>query len=121
MAEVKAYVVELEEINNELKRIRDKAKVLREFKNSVEKKIMEYLEERGEIGLIYKGKNIIFRKKTKRTYKKKKDKENDAIAILQTLGIRDPKKVLEEVINSQKGQEVEVGGLIVKPVPKNKF
>jgi hypothetical protein len=107
MSSIQSYVSELKNLNIELKRVNKNAFDIRKKIKEVEKNIIEYLREKEQPGVKYQDMAIIVENKTKRANKKKKDIEEDSIRILEENGIRDPKNVLDKILDARKGDEVE--------------
>ena len=113
------YVSELQNLNIELKRIKKTSSELRKKIKIVESNIMEYLKEKQQPGVKYHDTAIVIENKSKRTSKPKKDKEEDALRILEEYGIRDSKNVLEQILDARKGDEIEINKLKIKKIKKN--
>ena len=101
---IQAYVSELQNLNIELKRIRQTSTDLRKKIKNVESNIMEYLKEKQQPGVKYHDTAIIIENKSKRITKPSKDKEYDSLRVLEEYGIRDAKNVLEQILESRKGE-----------------
>jgi len=105
---------ELKEIVAELKIINAKAKELRGKKKDLESRIMEYLEETEAPGLRYKDLVVLKSETTIHSRKKKKDKEEGMIKVLEDLGVDDPKKALDQLKNAMVGEEKSETKLKIK-------
>jgi hypothetical protein len=116
---IQAYVSELQNLNIELKRLKQTSSELRKKIKIVENNIMEYLQEKQQPGVKYHDTAIIIENKSKRTSKPKKDKEEDALRILEQYGIKDSKNLLEQILEAGKGEEVEINKLKIKKIKKN--
>ena len=100
---IQAYVTELENLNIESKRLKNCLLELRKKIKIVENNIMLYLQEKQQPGVKYHNTAIIIENKSKRTVKPKKDKEDDALRILEEYGIKDSRNVLEQILEDGKG------------------
>jgi len=100
---IKHYIDELSKIKAEIKYNNEKNKTLRKRASELENSISEYLKAKQQEGLKYNGKAIIMEKKDKYSFKPKKDKKTDSILFLQGLGVENPEKAYEDLINCQKG------------------
>jgi len=105
---------ELKEIVSELKSISVKAKELRSKKKELESRIMDYLEETEAPGLRYKDLVVLKSETTIHAKKKKKDKEDGMIKVLEDLGVEDPKKALDQLKNAMVGEEKNETKLKIK-------
>jgi len=103
---IQGSVNELKQLNAEIKLRSNELKKLREQVKRVEDTIIKFLKEKEHLGVKYQDIAIMLDNKTKRAHKKKTDKESDAIRVLEDHGIRSPKRVLTEINNAQKGQEI---------------
>lgn len=104
---IQGQVNELNSIKNELKALRITGANLRKRAKQLEDEIKEYLEEKDQPGLKYKGTAIIREVTTKHKSKKKVEQKNDCIQILENHGINNPDKVLEELNKAKKGSPTE--------------
>lgn len=111
-------VNELKHIEIELKRLRVQVKKLNSRKKDLNDKIAEFLKSKDQVGVKYQGKAIILNNKTKREYKSQKDKHSDGVRVLREYGISDPKKVLDEIIESMKGNKIETSNIKIQNLQK---
>jgi predicted RNase H-like nuclease (RuvC/YqgF family) len=115
---IQTQVNELNSIKNELKSMRITSTTLKKRAKQLEKEIEEYLEEKDQPGLKYKGTAIIREVATKHKIKKKVEQKNDCIQILENYGIHNPEKVLEELNKAKKGSPTEQTKLTFKKYKK---
>jgi hypothetical protein len=95
---------ELQSIKTEMKRLKSEIKTLREAEKKAEYKIREYLMEKGEPGFKLQGTAVILEEKEIRTKKNNKEKNEDALYILEKYGITENKeKILNELLEARKG------------------
>ena len=113
---IQGKINEVNSIKNELKSLRTRGSVLRTRIKQIEKEIEEYLDSKDQPGLKYKGIAIIRELKTKRRIKNKTDQQVDAINVLEKYGITNAKKVLEELMESKKGEPSEQRKLVFKKI-----
>lgn len=114
MASIKTDVQELESIRAEIKSLNLRRKNLREKEKSVEARIREFLESRDQPGVKHNGTAIILEQKEKRTSKKPKERDSDAMSVLEKYGVRDSEKVLREIMEARKGDPVTSAKLKVQ-------
>lgn len=107
MSAIMGYVTEVEQLDVEIKRLNAQLKQLRRQKAAAEQNIAQWFHANNLPGGRYRGKEIRVEAKPKRTRKKAKDKEADAIDVLKSHGVQDPRGLLEELQESQRGEEVE--------------
>lgn len=116
---VSGDVNELNQLDNEIKRVQSHLKELRIRKQTVESRIIDYLQQKNQPGVKYKGKALVLENKTKRINKSKVNKETDAISILSQYDIPEPEKVLEKILESRRGQAQEVTAIKIKTIKNN--
>lgn len=117
---IQSYFNQLKSLQIELKRLNLLSKKVRKEMNETKKTIAEYLREKDQPGVKYHGEAIILQQKPKRVYKTKKDKDEDAIRILEKYGISNPREALEEILDSRKGEEVAVEDIKIKRLDRLK-
>lgn len=100
---IQGKVNEINAIKQELKNLRERGSFLRKRVLELEKDIQEYLEEKDQQGLKYKGVAIIRETKSVCRNKKKIEQENDTITILKNYGVSNPKLAFEEISKAKKG------------------
>jgi len=100
---IKQLIDELQILNEEVKRNNKKNRSLRSRIKIIETQISEYLIEKEQKGVKYRGKTILLKTKDKRSRKKKSDKEEDIVNLLRTLHIDNPKDVYRELKELEKG------------------
>ena len=105
-------IKELDSIDGEIKRMSITLRKLRSRKKELEKIITEFLERHEQPGVKYHGKEKTIRKK-------QSDKENAMYHILSRY-VRDPDKIVNEVMQSQRGDKEEVMSLKVTKLKKKK-
>lgn len=109
--EILGDVNELQSLTQEMKRLREQSKALRQRKTEVEKKILEYLESSDQPGLKYK--DIILLAENKETFKrgKAKDRILRGAEFLEQIGIDNGKQVITRLLEAIKGS----------PIPKSQL
>jgi cell division septum initiation protein DivIVA len=115
---IKDYVDELEQIQSEIKRNNIRNAQLRKRVKELETSIFEYLSEKGQHGLKYKGRAIMLQEKERRPTKKKKDREAGIISLLEELGVSEPTAAYSKLQDVQKGSPVAETKLTFKKLPK---
>jgi hypothetical protein len=111
---IKSDVLELESIKAEIKSLNEKRKKLKEKEKIVEKRISEFLKAKEQPGVKHQGTAIILEEKELPAPKKAKERDNDAMSVLQKYGIKDTQKVLKEVMEARKGEIVTKETLRIK-------
>jgi hypothetical protein len=107
---IKADVSELEIIGAEIKALRSRIKKLREKEKIVEGRISKYLKLKQQPGVKFQGTfgptAIILEEKEKHGNKKPKDRDNDAIIVLERMGVENPAQALKEILEARKGEKI---------------
>ncbi len=115
---IKCYVDELEQLQAEIKRNNVSNRGLRVRVQELETIITEYLAQKGQHGLKYKGRAIVLENKERRPPKKKKEKEADIISLLEELGVDDPNEAYTRLQDVQKGDPIEQQKIKFRKLPK---
>ena len=117
--EITGNVRELENLNIEIKRLSKQLRKLRARKKKLEGEISQYLEATNKPGVKYKGTAIIAENKIKYVKNRKKvDKENDGTYVLSQYGVKNPEKVLKELLEAMKGPKENTTVLKIKKFQK---
>ena len=103
---IQACVIEIKAIRLELQTLNERRKNLKNREKQLENEIKNYLKEREQPGIKHQETVIVLEEKECNAAKKAKDKEHDALEILQKYGIRDPNMVLKELNAGRKGPKV---------------
>ncbi len=104
----KADVLELKNINNEIKKLTELMKPLKSRKKVLEAQILDYMKSIGDKGLTaIKLTDVEVVAVEKRTHEKMKkdEKENTAVQLLQQSGVQNPRKVFRDMQEMMKGKE----------------
>ena len=117
---IKADVTELEAIRSEIKALNEKKKKLKEKEKAVEARIAEYLKAKDQPGVKHHGTAIILEEKERPGPKKPKDRDSDAMQVLEKYGIKDTQKALKEIMEARKGDAVVKESLKIKKYKGNK-
>jgi len=105
---------ELKNITSEIKRLNAETKILRLKKKEIEERIMEYLHEVNQPGVKYGELVVLSKEGVKRKRLKKTEKEANAMAVLEEMGIVDSKTALSSILESMKGEEYVSESLQIK-------
>lgn len=108
---VQGDYLQLQRINTEIKRLNGKLGELRRVRTELKERIREYLHATNQPGFQYKGEAVILKTKAKRTMKPAKTRQEDALRVLESLGIERPEdawKQLEEIRKGDPFDEEEV-------------
>jgi hypothetical protein len=113
---IKADVSELESLKTEIKTILVRLRMLRKREKEVEHRISEFLKANDHPGVKHQNIAIILEEKEKPGPKRLKEKDADAMNVLEKYGIRDTQKVWEEIMSARKGDPVLKQSLKIKKV-----
>ena len=104
---VKADIIELDQLNTELKRLTSSCRDLRARAKMIEDRIIEYLKTNNQPGIRYNGTAILLENNSRRIRKTKTQKEEHLLEILQNHGISDPQPLVEKLCEAHKGNKIE--------------
>lgn len=96
-------VLELKQLDIELKRLRKQIRNLQSQKQKCEHRILEYLDVNEQPGVKMNDMVILAAHKKKRKYRKQKDRILNGSHILEKYGIHESKQVLDELIEAMRG------------------
>ena len=113
-AQIAANMNELKQINTEIKRLSTQLKILKEKKKEIDENIIEYLKEKDSDAIRYKDLVVQTKDKRHREKKKKVERENDILNVLQQAGVHDSVKVLDGIKSALRGKEINVSCLKIK-------
>ena len=116
--EIVGVVNELKSICSELKKHRNDTIRLNKRKKLLESQVIEYLRAKDEHGFKHNGVAIIAEEKEARGPKKRNEKLEGGISVLENYGIDNPKEVLEELLEKMKGSPVPTTKLKIKEIKK---
>ena len=105
---------ELKNVSSEIKRLNAEIKLLRLKKKDIEERVMEYLHEVDQPGVKYGDLVVLSKERTTRKRLKKKEKEENAVSVLENMGVTNPKEALQTILDSMKGEETVVESLQIK-------
>ena len=103
---IKSDINELNQINLEIKTLTDRVKNLKKLSKEVEKRIINYLNEKNQPGIKYNGSAVIVESKSRVIRKGENAKKQDAIRVLRNNGVSDPEHILNELTEAQKGSKI---------------
>ena len=107
-------IKELKSLNNELKTRMVELRSLKLRKKIIENSIIEYLNEKDQPGIKYNNMIILSHEKATRVVRKKPEKINIGMSVLEKYGIQDPAKALGEIMDAMKGDVNKVPCLRIK-------
>lgn len=116
---IKADVTELESIRYELKSLNERRRKLKQKEKEVENRISEYLKSKDQPGVKHHGTAVILEEKERPGPKKAKERDMDAIGVLERYGVQDTQKVLAEIMNARKGETVIKKTLKIRKLKNN--
>jgi hypothetical protein len=108
------YMRQLKGLLDSQKTLGNQLKELRARKGEIEAKISEYLSRTNQPAIVYEGLTVFADEKVVRAPKKKKDKLQDAESVLADAGVSNSKELLEQILDSMKGEETTKSGVKVK-------
>jgi hypothetical protein len=108
MSNIQSDIKELNELDNEIKRLSISLRNVRTIRKNTETRISDFLSQKNQPGVKYNGNAIILEKKQKRAYMSKKAKEEGALSILQKYNINNSKSILDELRDSMKGNSTDI-------------
>lgn len=119
--EILSEVNELQSLTQEIKRLREQSKALRQRKTDIERKILEYLETSEQPGLKYK--DIILLAENKETFKRGKTKDRllRGAEYLDNIGIQNSKQVITRLLEAIKGSPIPKSQLKMMKKKKHEF
>jgi ABC-type oligopeptide transport system ATPase subunit len=117
---IKGFVEELEKIETEIKINNKKNATLRKRVKEIKENIAQFLREKDQVGLKHNGRAIIMETTEKRIPKKKKEKEASVLSLLEELGIDEPDKAYQQLLEVQKGEAVEKHNIKIKKLQSEK-
>lgn len=113
---IKSYVEELINLEIKIKNNNKDNATCRKRIKELNKQIQAYLTEKDQNGLKYKGKVIMVEEKETRAPKKKKDKEQSVLSLLENAGVDDPKGLYTKIEEAKKGELVKSSKIKVKDI-----
>jgi hypothetical protein len=116
MSSITSDVIELNSINEEIKRVSAHIKTLKTKAAACEKRIQQYMEATNQPGVRFKNQAILLETKKKKVNKKKSEAESAAIEVLNRAGIANPKKLLEDLRLSGKSELKEIQTLKITEI-----
>lgn len=104
---VRADMIELRNLNIEITRLKSTLKQLEEKSNTLLNGVQNYLKLTNQQSISIGDFKIEATMKKKRERKKKVEKEQDVIQVLQNNGVRDAKRLVGQIFDSMKGEMKE--------------
>ena len=97
------HIRELRELETEIKRLRARVRTLCSQKERCEVFIQGYLKEQNQPGIKMDGMIVLAEEKTRRKPKKKSERISSGVSVLERYGVSHPHEVLEELLESIRG------------------
>lgn len=119
MATIQGDINELKGIERELKSLRARTKNLNKRKKEVTARITSYIKSKDLPGVKHQGMAIVLEEKTTRARKPVKQRDKDAITVLERYGINNPEIAFKEIMDARKGDEMPVDKLKMKKYKKD--
>jgi hypothetical protein len=101
---VRADMIELRNLNLEITRLKTTLKQLQEKSNTLLSSVQTYLKLTNQQSISVGDFKVEATMKKKRERKKKVEKEQDVIQVLQNNGVRDAKRLVGQIFDSMKGE-----------------
>lgn len=108
------HLRDLKTVTTEIKRLNAQVKLLRIKKKEIEDSIMEYLHEVDQPGVKYGDLVVMHKERTTHKRLKKKEKEENAVSVLENMGVMNAKEALQTILESMKGEETVVESLQIR-------
>jgi hypothetical protein len=102
-ASIQQDIIELKELETELKRKRKEIRALNQAKKGCEQRILEYLEHNEQPGVRYQGVTLIAQDRAKRRPTRKQEKYERAMSYLRSLGISADQSMIDDLMESIRG------------------
>lgn len=118
---IKSVLLEIEGIKVELKSLNKRAKGLRQRKKLLDGQFKEYLDSKNLPGVKFGGKEYRLEVKEIRVPKKPKERDTDAIQILEDEGIRDPDMFLRRLLEARRGDLVPSKNIKIKNLKQEQY
>jgi hypothetical protein len=94
---------ELNSLNIEIQRLQQIIRDYRKQKNILEERVISFLKNQETHGVRYNDKAVLLENKESRNKKKKTEKINDIASVLQRYGIQKSDKLLNDILEAQRG------------------
>jgi len=111
---ISTYLSELDSINREMTRLKSLIKKLSNKKTNLEKSIQKWLMDNNQNSISYNGQVISLNNTTSSKRKKKVEKMEDLSDILKKYGIYNNNKMINELMEVNKGNRIEITKLNFK-------
>lgn len=112
---ISADLSELRGIEHDIKRMNGELKKLRKRKKDLETNIAAYIKSKDLPGVKHHGTAVLLEEKVKKASKSNKDRDRDAMNVLQQYGIQEsPEKVLKEILKARQGEDVIIDKIKMK-------
>ena len=120
MSAIQAELNELRGIQHEIKTKSTDLKRLRNRKKELEKNIAAYIKAKDLPGVKHHGTAVLLEETTTKAPKAKKDREKDAVRVLEQYGVQNsPERILKEILKARQGEEITIDKIKMKKY-KNK-
>jgi len=106
-SDIARYIDEIENIKYEISRFRQGIKKLKDRQKTIENELQKYIREKNQPGFKYNNIIVTLDNRNKLKRKTKKQKQEDQIQALKTLGIPNPNEVIQALNKSGKGNVIK--------------
>lgn len=103
---INSYLSELNSVKEELRRIKEHNKRLTDKKKILEENIQNWFIKNNQTSIKYNGKIISINETTTSKRKKKVEKMEDFDNVLKKYGLHNTKKVINELLDANKGNKI---------------
>ena len=116
MTSIQEDVLELQSLNNEIKKYLMSLRSLRKKVVTTQQRIQEYLDIKELPGIKYKGFVVMRNPKPIRQKKKKEEQLEHSIEVFKKYDIKNPEIILKEILEARKGPMKHNNKLIFKNI-----
>lgn len=95
---------ELNNLNIEIQRLQNTIREYRKQKKLVEQRVIDFLKHQESQGVRYNDQAVLLESKDYRNKKRKTEKISDIASVLQKHGIQKSDKLLNDILEAQRGQ-----------------
>ena len=118
---IQADLSELKGLEKEIKILSKRLKGLRKRKKELDARVTAYIRAKELPGVKHRGTAVLIEEKTKRAPKSNKDRDRDAIRVLEERGIRDADLLFRELMEARKGEEIVTDKLKMKKYDNDRY
>jgi hypothetical protein len=117
-SQIVSELSQLKDIEKELKRLYGITRELKKKKETIEQRVLTYLNKIKRDGVKTQDIMVLSKEKVSRPSKPREEKEKDVQEILQRMGIRNTEQAYKEITDAMKGEERKKQALVLKQSKK---